>query len=278
MQRMSQREQAQAFRLLHRESGILVLPNAWDVISARLIESAGFAAIATSSAGVAWALGYPDGERISRGEMLAVVRRIAASVRVPVTADMEAGYGTTPEAAAETARGVIAAGAVGLNLEDGTNDGRLVEVALHQDRIRAMRETGKAAGVSLVINARTDAFEVKEWSPTERLAAAVRRANAYRAAGADCLFVPHVSDAATIGQLAREIEGPLNVIAGPPAPTIPELERLGVRRASLGPRVVQAALGVVRRAATELRERGTYDAMTDLIPFTELQRLVAPTP
>jgi len=262
-----QREQAETFRRLHREGGILVLPNAWDVITARVIESAGFAAIATSSAGVAWALGYADGERISRGEMLAVVRRIASSVRVPVTADMEAGYGTTPEAAAETARGVIAAGAVGLNLEDGTNDGRLVDAALHQDRIRAMRQVGAAAGVPLVINARTDAFEVKEWSPTERFTAA------------DCLFVPHVSDAATIGRLAREIEGPLNVIAGPPAPTIPELERLGVKRASLGPRVIQAALGLVRRAATELRERGTYDAMADLlIPFTELQRLIAPTP
>jgi len=278
MRQKSQREQAEAFGRLHREPGILVLPNAWDVITARVIETAGFSAIATSSAGVAWALGYADGERISRGEMLAVVRRIASSVRVPVTADMEAGYGTTPEAAAETARGVVAAGAVGLNLEDGTPDGRLVDVALHQDRIRAVREAGKASGVPLVINARTDAFEVKEWSPAERLTAAVRRANAYRRAGADCLFVPHVSDAATIGQLAQEIDGPLNIIAGPPAPPIPELERLGVRRASLGPRVVQAALGLVRRAATELRERGTYDALTDLIPFTELQRLVAPTP
>jgi 2-methylisocitrate lyase-like PEP mutase family enzyme len=142
-----------------------------------------------------------------------------------------------------------------------------------------MREVARATGIPLVINARTDAFEVKEWSPTERFTAAVQRANAYRAAGADCLFVPHVSDAATIGRLAREIEGPLNVIAGPPAPTIPELERLGVKRASLGPRVVQATLGLVRRAALELRERGTYETMTDLlIPFTELQRLVAPTP
>src|SRR5205823_11946487 len=142
MKRTSQREQAEVFRRLHREGGILVLPNAWDVITARVIESAGSAAIATSSAGVAWALGYADGECISRGEMLAVVRRIASSVRVPVTADMEAGYGATPEAAAETARGVISAGAIGLNLEDGTNDGRLLDVALHQDRNRAIRETG----------------------------------------------------------------------------------------------------------------------------------------
>src|SRR3989442_12328634 len=146
MKRTSHRDQAEAFRRLHREGGILVLPNAWDVITARVIESAGFAAIATSSAGVAWALGYADGERISRGEMLAVVRRIASSVRVPVTADMEAGYGPTPEAVAETARGVIAAGAGGPNLEGGTNDGRLVGVAPHQDRIRATREAGAAPG------------------------------------------------------------------------------------------------------------------------------------
>ena len=278
MKSATQRDRAESFRRLHAGPGILVLPNAWDVATARLVEEAGFAAIATSSAGVAWALGYADGERISRGEMLAVVRRITSSVHVPVTADMEAGYGASPEAAAETARGVIAAGAVGLNLEDGTNDGRLVDIALQQDRIRAMREVAAAAGVPLVINARTDAFEAKAWSPAERFAGAVRRANAYNAAGADCLFVPHVSDAATIGRLAREIEGPLNIIAGPPAPPIPELEQLGVRRASLGPRVAQAALGLVRRALRELRERGTYDAMTDLlIPFAELQRLVTPT-
>ncbi|HEU5261327.1 MAG TPA: isocitrate lyase/phosphoenolpyruvate mutase family protein [Gemmatimonadales bacterium] len=275
----TQAEKAQVFRALHAGPTILVLPNAWDVASARLIEDAGFAGIATSSAGVAWALGYPDGERITRAEMLDVVRRIAAAVRLPVTADMEAGYGTTPEAAAETARGVIAAGAIGLNLEDGTNEGSLVDVVLHVERIRAVREAGAAAGISVVVNARTDAFEMKQWSPAERFTAAVRRANRYRAAGADCLFVPHVSDADTIGRLAREIEGPLNVIAGPPAPPIHDLQRLGVRRASLGPRVVQATLGLIRRIAVELRDRGTYDAMADLlIPFAEIQRLIAGAP
>ena len=137
MNRPSQREQAESFRRLHREGGILVLPNAWDVITARVIESAGFAAIATSSAGIAWALGYADGERISRGEMLAVIRRMASSVRVPVTADMEAGYGMTPEAAAETARGVIAAGAVGLNLEDRTNDGLANKIPRQREYPRA---------------------------------------------------------------------------------------------------------------------------------------------
>ena len=276
MSATTQAQQAERFRALHTGPRLLVLPNAWDAISARLIEEAGFPAIATSSAGVAWSLGYADGERISRGEMLAVVRRIVLGVRIPVTADVEAGYGATPEAAAETARGVIAAGAIGLNLEDAPDEGRLLDLTLQVERVRAVREAGAAARVPLVVNARTDAFEMKQWSPAERFTAAVRRANAYRAAGADCLFVPHVSDAGTIERLAREIAGPLNVIAGPPAPPLGELEALGVRRASLGPRIVQATLGLIRRITAELRERGTYEALTDLvIPFAEIQRLIA---
>ena len=275
MKTTTQRDRADLLRRLHAGPGILVLPNAWDVATARLVEDAGFAAVATTSAGVAWALGYPDGERISREEMLEAVRRMTAAVRVPVTADVEGGYGATPEAAADTARGVIAAGAVGLNLEDGTAEGGLLDLPLHVERIQAARAAGVSKGVPLVVNARTDAFEVKGWDAGRRFTEAVRRANAYRAAGADCLFVPHVSDGDTIGRLAREIDGPLNVIAGPPAPPIRELERLGVRRASLGPRVVQAALGLVRRVATELREHGTYESMADLlIPFAELQRLL----
>jgi 2-methylisocitrate lyase-like PEP mutase family enzyme len=279
MSATSQRQRAEALRELHAGPRLLILPNAWDVVTARLVEAAGFSAIATTSAGIAWALGYPDGERISRGEMLAVIRRISTAVRVPVTADVEAGYGSTPAAAAETARGVIAAGAVGLNLEDGTSAGDLLDAGLQVERLRAAREAGATARVPLVINARTDAFEVKAWDPARRFAEAVRRATAYHAAGADCLFVPHVSDGETIGRLAKELPGPLNVIAGPPAPALGELERLGVRRASLGPRVVQAALGTVRRVVAELRERGTYEALTDLlIPFAELQQLVARPP
>ncbi len=275
MKPTSQAAKAEAFRRLHAGPGLLVLPNAWDVASARVIEAAGFAAIATSSAGVAWALGYPDGERVSRREMLTVVRRIARNVAVPVSADMEAGYGSSPEAAAETARGVIAAGGIGLNLEDGTRAGTLLDVGLQVERIRAVREAAAAGGVPVFLNARTDAFELGDLTPAERFAEAVRRATAYHAAGADGLFVPFVSDAATIGQLARALPGPLNVIAGPPAPPLGELARLGVRRASLGPRVVQATLGLIRRIVTELRDRGTYTALADLMPFAELQTLLA---
>src|SRR5881398_3362317 len=168
MPSLTPQDKAQAFRALHQGPRLLVLPNAWDVATARLVEEAGFPAIATTSAGIAWALGYADGERISRGEMLAAIRRIVAAVRVPVTADVEGGYGATVAAAAETARGVIAAGAVGLNLEDGTNEGTLLDPELQADRIRAVREAAASARVPLVVNARTDAFEVKRWSPEER--------------------------------------------------------------------------------------------------------------
>src|SRR5436305_7541419 len=159
----TQAQQAERFRALHTGPRLLVLPNAWDAISARLIEEAGFPAIATSSAGVAWALGYADGERISRGEMLAVVRRIVLGVRIPVTADVEAGYGATPEAAAETARGVLATGAIGLNLEGATDEGPLLDLTLQVERVRAVREAGAAARVPPGVGARTGGFGVDRW-------------------------------------------------------------------------------------------------------------------
>src|SRR5207237_9235315 len=158
-------QKAEALRKLHAGPRVLVLANAWDVASARIVEEGGFPAIATSSAGVAFALGYPDGQRISRAEMLDMVRRIAAAVKVPVSADVEAGYGTTAEAAAETARGVVAAGAAGMNLEDTGPDGNLLPVEAQSGRIRAARGAAEKEGVPIVINARTDAFAMHDrWS------------------------------------------------------------------------------------------------------------------
>ena len=279
--RPPQRERVEILRRLHQGPRILVLPNVWDVVTARIVEAAGFSALATTSAGVAFALGYPDGERISRAEMVAAVRRIAGRVRVPVTADMEAGYGRTPQAAAETAREVIAAGAVGMNLEDAPADGDgLFDVALQAERVRAARESAEAAGVPLVINARTDVFLASIGAPETRLSHAVRRLNAYRAAGADCLFAPGVTDRATIATLVREVGGPLNVLAGPGCPPVPELEALGVRRLSLGSGVMRATLGLVRRIADELRGPGTFSALAgeQVPPHAEVNRLLADDP
>ncbi len=266
------REKAERLRRLHAGPPTLVLANAWDVASARLIAALGAPAIATSSAGVAYALGYADGQRIPRAEMLDMIRRIAAAVAVPVTADVEGGYGATADAAAETARGVIAAGAVGMNLEDAGEDG-LLAAELHAERVRAARQAATAAGVPLVINARTDAFEAPG-SDAQRFAEAVRRANLYLAAGADCAFVPFTSDRDTIARLVKEIRGPINVLGTKAAPPIAELERLGVRRVSVGSGLARAAYTAAQRGARELLERGTYGAIAEAtISHADLQRL-----
>lgn len=260
---MSQRDRAAAFRELH-DLRPLVLPNAWDAGSARVIEQAGAKAIATSSAGVSWALGRPDGEGLGREEMIRMVRAVVEAVEVPVTADVEGGYGTgSPEDVAETARAVVAAGAVGVNLEDspGLDGATLMAPEAHAARIRAAREAAAAAGGDLVINARTDVYLLQVGEPAGRFDEAVRRANLYRQAGADCLFVPGTVDPATVAALVRAIDGPVNVLAWPGAPTIQELGRLGVARVSLGAGVARAALAVAREVTREVLEQGTYRSL-----------------
>lgn len=272
---MNQREKAAAFHLLHAGPRALLLPNIWDVVSARIVEQAGYSAIATSSAAVAWALGYADGERISREEMAAVVTRIVRHVTVPVTADMEAGYGSRPEDAAATARAVVTTGAVGMNLEDAAAGAtELLDQALQVERIQAAVEAATAAGVPIVLNARTDVFLRQIGEPASRVDHAVRRLNAYREAGAASLFAPGLKDADTIRVLAREVRGPLNILGGPGAPSVPELERLGVKRVSLGAGVMRAALGGVRRVAVELAGTGTYSALVELALTEDVNRLL----
>jgi 2-methylisocitrate lyase-like PEP mutase family enzyme len=273
----TQRDKANAFRKMHDRSRILVLPNAWDVASARIVEQAGFPAVATTSAGVAWSLGYPDGEGLGRDEMLDVVRRIASRVAVPVTADMVAGFGSKPAEVAETVRRLISAGAVGMNMEDGTDDehGPLVDVAVHVEKVRAAREAAMAAGVPVVINARTDVYLAQVGEPGSRLRHAVERANAYREAGADCLFVPGVRDADTIAKLVREINGPINILAGGTAPSIPDLEQMGVARVSLGSGVMAATLGLLKKIVEQIRGPGTYQTINEnAVTYAEMNRLI----
>lgn len=279
---MTQQELAARFRGLHARDAdrLLVLPNAWDAVSARLVEAAGASAIATTSAGIAWAFGYADGQRIPREQMLAMVAVIARAVELPVSADVESGYGTgRPEDVAETVRGVVAAGAVGVNLEDapGRDGASVLEPEQHAERIVAAREAARAAGVDVFINARTDTYVKKLGaSEEERFAETVRRAECYLAAGADGIFVPLVPDGATIGRLAAAIPAPLNVIAGPGLPTIPELRALGVARASLGPGLARAALAQVRRVAIEVLGAGSYESLREQVPSPELNALFAP--
>jgi 2-methylisocitrate lyase-like PEP mutase family enzyme len=268
------RDRARALGKLHATGPLLVLPNAWDAGSARIFVEAGFPALATTSAGIAFSLGYPDGERISRVEMLAAVARITQRVSVPVTADMEAGFGRAPDAVAETARGVLAAGAVGMNLEDSGEGDTLFEFDLSVARVRAAREAATAAGVPLVLNARTDAFHPGTLPEGRQFAEAVRRGNAYREAGADCVFVPFVGDSGTIERLVKEIAAPLNILGTPDAPNLKALEALGVRRVTFGSAPMRATLGLVRRMAREWQEKGTYGTLAAYgIPFADLQRL-----
>ncbi len=272
-----QAEKAEQFRKMHAGPRILALPNAWDAVSARILEEAGHPAIATSSAAVAFSLGYPDGQRISRAEMLEVVARIARAVRVPVTADMESGYGTTVKDMMETAKEVVAAGAIGMNLEDVTGDDESshVDISLQQERIRAIREASSSLGVPLVLNARTDIYLMPIGEASTRFERTVERLRAYRQAGADCMFAPGVSDRETIAKLVKAIAAPLNILASANCPSFAELEKMGVARVSAGSAVMRATLGLVRRIAKDWMERGTYDSLFDsAVPFADLNRFM----
>ena len=273
----TQSAKAELFRSLHRGRKILVLPNAWDAASARIFEEAGAAAIATTSAGVAFTLGYPDGEKIPREEMLAVVARIAAKVKLPVTADVESGYGNRPEDAAQTALEVIEAGAVGLNLEDAIHETEraLVELPLQLEKINAVKEAGRKLGVALVINARTDVYLEQIGAPEMRYDETIRRLSAYRDAGADCLFAPGIRDVETIARLVRDLRHPLNVLAGPGSPPIPELQKLGVARVSLGSSAMRATLGFAKKIASEVLTSGTYARLEDAPPHVDVNRMMS---
>jgi 2-methylisocitrate lyase-like PEP mutase family enzyme len=274
----AQAQKAEQLRNLHSGPRILILPNAWDVASARIVEELGFPAIATTSAGIAAALGYPDGQRISRDEMLDMVARIAKAVRVPVTADVEAGYGVTLEHMAETAKAVVAAGAVGMNLEDvtGSDETSHVDLALQVKKIHTIREVAASLGVPLVLNARTDIYLMPIGPAETRFERTVDRLRAYRQAGADCVFAPGLRDAETIAKLVQALEAPLNILVTSGSPSIRELQKMGVARASTGSAVMRAALGLVRRVGKELLEAGTYLSLLDgAVPFAEVNQMLA---
>jgi 2-methylisocitrate lyase-like PEP mutase family enzyme len=266
------RETALAFRALHVPGTPLVLPNAWDTASARIVEEAGASAVATTSAGLAWELGAADGDRLDGDRAIEAVGRIAAAVRVPVSADIESGYARDAQGVGGTIRAVLAAGAVGVNIEDALYDGTapLRPVAEQSERIAAARASADGAGVPLYVNARIDTFLRGVGGIEETL----ERAAAFLAAGADGVFVPGAVDPVTVKALVEGVEGPLNVMVGPGAPSVAELAALGVARISAGSGIAQAAHAVVRRAARELLSAGTYDSLTDGLDYAELNTLM----
>lgn len=273
-----QQERAAQFRRFHHEALPLVLPNVWDAASARIVAQAGARAIATTSSGVATALGYSDGQHISQGMLIESIARITRVVECPVTADIEAGYGSSIEEVLRTVRDVIATGAVGINIEDSRPqaDQALVDISYQVELIQALRELAASLDVPFVINARVDVIIRAVGAPETRFEHTVRRANAYLQAGADCIFPIGMVERDMIANLAAAINGPINMLGGPPHPTIPELARLGVARISLAGRLMSAALGHVRTIVHEVLERGTYDSLSaDSLSSAELRSLFA---
>ncbi|MFD1544725.1 isocitrate lyase/PEP mutase family protein [Nonomuraea guangzhouensis] len=265
---------ARLFRTLSTES-VLVLPNAWDAASATVIAAAGAAAIATTSGGVSWSLGRGDGQRLSRGEMVEAARRIVNSVDLPVTVDVEGGYGPAPADVAATVRAVVDAGAVGVNLEDSTAvGGPLFDVAEQRARLRAARDAAAGAGLpELFINARTDVFLFGIGAPDGRLDEVLARTAAYAEAGADGIFVPGLLDLDVLNTLCAESPLPVNAMAIAGGPSVTELAQAGVRRISLGTGLAQAAYTATRRAAAELLGTGGLTALDGSLGFSELDVL-----
>ncbi len=267
-----QQTRAQQFRSLHVPGEPLVLVNAWDAASARIVAAAGARAVATTSAGVAWSRGAPDGDALTRETAVDVIHRVAAAVPLPVTADIESGYGDTPDEVAETVTAVLAAGAVGVNIEDARYDAGppLRPVDEQCARLAAVRAAADRADIPLYVNARVDTFLRGVGGVPETVA----RAEAYLAAGADGVFVPGTVDPETIAALVAALPAPLNVLVRPGAPAVAELARLGVARISLGSTVFGAAYAVARRAATEALDAGTYDALAGGLDHGTLNALM----
>lgn len=272
------RKKTEQFRQMHFGPCVLVLPNAWDHLSAALLVAAGFPAIATTSAGIAYAQGYADGEHLGRDRMLDIVGRIARQSAVPVTADLEAGYGAAAKDVAETVDSAIDAGLVGCNIEDSDpRTGKLFDFELSVARIEEGRIAAERRNIPFVLNARTDPFLRNFGDADATFREAVRRANAYLEAGATCAFVPGPDDAETIGRLVREIDGPINILAGRAGCRglgVDEYRRLGVRRVSIGGSLALATAAFIRQTASKMRE-GDFGYALDAIPNAEMNAFMS---
>src|SRR5262245_59101633 len=265
---------SEQLRSLHVPGRPLLLANAWDVASARIVAAAGAAAIATTSAGVAWSLGYPDGDRLDRETALDPVRRIVAAIALPVTADIEGGYSDTTEGVAETVRAVVGTGAAGVNFGDCRYDepSTLLPVEEQAERIAAVRE---AAGDALFVNLRTDVYLRVVGDPSGRLDETLSRAAVYLKAGADGIFVPGVTGLAVVRELVQGIDAPVNILVGPGDPPVAVLAAAGVARISTGSSIAAASYGLLDRAAHDLFGPGTYDSTQTHVDYGKLNALLS---
>jgi 2-methylisocitrate lyase-like PEP mutase family enzyme len=283
---------------LHHASQPLVLINAWDAASAAMVEHCGLPAVATSSAALANALGFPDGQYLPWEQMLEAVARVCSAVKTPVTADIESGFAADVTALETSITQIIHAGAVGVNLEDvmpanaafKNDSAKQVDANVRHGsplfplpdqimRIQATRRASQAAGIHLVINARTDAYWQAGVDSAEALRNTLERGKAYLQAGADCIFVPGLRNAEHIKTVIDHLrtvhqEPAINILAGPGVPSIPDLAKLGVKRVSYGSGPHRAAMGLLRRIADEARTSGTFKTLTEgAVPYEEMNGL-----
>jgi 2-methylisocitrate lyase-like PEP mutase family enzyme len=266
-----QKEKAELFLKYHHDKEILILLNSWDIGSSKLIEACGYKAVATTSMGIAASLGYPDCEVIQLPEMIEVITGIINAVEVPVTVDVEAGYGNNLNEIIDSAKKIIATGIVGINIEDSIDlNPVLIDEMEFCERISAIRALSDSMDFHLVINARTDSFYTSTGSTQEKLSESIRRGNKYREAGADCIFVQPVWEKETIATLVKEINAPINILSNPTigagvTPSTSELQDLGVARVSLGSGLMKATLALIKKVANELSEKGTYNILLDTL-------------
>ena len=257
---------AEGFRELHKQAATFVLPDAWDVMSAKAFEQSGFKAIATTSAGIAKSLGYADGQDMPFEQLIEVVSLIANAVNVPVSADIEAGYGFTVEEIADNVRQVIEVGAVGINIEDGTGDfdGPVMDLDLQIENIIAIRALSDSLNASLFINARTDMYWANVGNPEVRFQEAIKRALAFESAGADCIFIPGLTDLKIIEEFRKEIAVPINLLAHPKLPSLKVLSQIGVERVSCGTGPFRAVSTLLKNISDEIINDRSFNEMTNL--------------
>ena len=269
-------EKSRILRELVRAPEILVMPGAYDVLSALLFEKLGFKAIQGTSGGIAVALGFPDGEVMSRDLFIEVSGSFARAVSVPFNADGERGYGDE-SGVRDTVRALVARGVAGMNLEDGAAKGKggLVELAQQLRKIKAVMETKRELGSEFFLNARVDAFHVMPDDPKKALHEAIHRGNAYAEAGGDCIFYLNLHSASTIGTVAKEVQAPISILAGPQSPSVKELQDLGVARVSYGSGFMKAAITNTKRLAQEIMDKGTCNLLKDGMQTPEIVALVS---
>jgi 2-methylisocitrate lyase-like PEP mutase family enzyme len=269
-------EKSRRLRELVRAPDILIMPGAYDVLSALLFEQMGFKAIQGTSGGIAAVLGYPDGEVMSREQFVDVSGQFAQAVSVPFNADGEKGYGDE-EGVSETVRALVARGVAGMNLEDSAAKGRggLVELSQQLRKIKAVMATKRTLGSEFFLNARVDAFHVITDDLKRALDEAIRRGNAYAEAGGDCIFFLNLHSSETIGRVAREVKAPVSILAGPQSPSVRELQDLGVARVSYGSGFLKAAIGAAKRLALEIQGKGTVSGLKEGMQTPEVAALLA---